>query len=164
MFFFFKQKTAYEMRISDWSSDVCSSDLGLAGRIIVRGDRPLEAGGEECMGGCGEIYRRLADDEARRFGGQFLEAAPPGVGDLTPGVAQAAVEALGQRFFRSGRGPGIGAGIVVGDIDAGHQADSQACLRQVALKVEATAVERVESGRELLVDSGKGVLGVSRHV
>src|SRR3546814_2974931 len=28
--FFFKQKTAYEMRISDWSSDVCSSDLRLA--------------------------------------------------------------------------------------------------------------------------------------
>src|SRR3546814_7934155 len=27
MFFFFKQKTAYDMRISDWSSDVCSSDL-----------------------------------------------------------------------------------------------------------------------------------------
>src|SRR3546814_10775627 len=30
MFFFFKQKTAYEMRISDWSSDVCSSDLAEA--------------------------------------------------------------------------------------------------------------------------------------
>src|SRR3546814_5592042 len=30
MFFFFKQKTAYEMRISDWSSDVCSSDLTLS--------------------------------------------------------------------------------------------------------------------------------------
>src|SRR3546814_1922652 len=28
-FFFFKQKTAYEMRISDWSSDVCSSDLAM---------------------------------------------------------------------------------------------------------------------------------------
>src|SRR3546814_3667071 len=28
VFFFFKQKSAYEMRISDWSSDVCSSDLG----------------------------------------------------------------------------------------------------------------------------------------
>src|SRR3546814_1756066 len=28
--FFFKQKTAYELRISDWSSDVCSSDLALA--------------------------------------------------------------------------------------------------------------------------------------
>src|SRR3546814_3988149 len=30
LFFFFKQKTAYEMRISDWSSDVCSSDLYLS--------------------------------------------------------------------------------------------------------------------------------------
>src|SRR3546814_7885294 len=32
MFFFFKQKTAYEMRISDWSSDVCSSDLWIVSR------------------------------------------------------------------------------------------------------------------------------------
>src|SRR3546814_6739421 len=31
--FFFKQKTAYEMRISDWSSDVCSSDLPLSQRL-----------------------------------------------------------------------------------------------------------------------------------
>src|SRR3546814_9255276 len=31
-FFFFKQKTAYEMRISDWSSDVCASDLGIGRR------------------------------------------------------------------------------------------------------------------------------------
>src|SRR3546814_959519 len=31
MFVFFKQKTAYEMRISDWSSDVCSSDLDFNG-------------------------------------------------------------------------------------------------------------------------------------
>src|SRR3546814_7717826 len=34
MFFFFKQKTAYEMRISDWSSDVCSSDLKSAQNIV----------------------------------------------------------------------------------------------------------------------------------
>src|SRR3546814_19505570 len=33
VFFFFKQKTAYEMRISDWSSDVCSSDLGVTGCV-----------------------------------------------------------------------------------------------------------------------------------
>src|SRR3546814_5759795 len=33
-FFFFKQKTAYEMRISDWSSDVCSSDLSAQGAQI----------------------------------------------------------------------------------------------------------------------------------
>src|SRR3546814_2839792 len=40
LFFFFKQKTAYELRISDWSSDVCSSDLGaveLAGAVTVAG-------------------------------------------------------------------------------------------------------------------------------
>src|SRR3546814_1832211 len=38
-FFFFKQKTAYEMRISDWSSDVCSSDLepAFAGHHIKTG-------------------------------------------------------------------------------------------------------------------------------
>src|SRR3546814_2440900 len=38
MFFFFKQKTAYEMRISDWSSDVCSSDLSCA--VALRRDGP----------------------------------------------------------------------------------------------------------------------------
>src|SRR3546814_20804868 len=37
IFFFFKQKTAYEMRISDWSSDVCSSDL-LDGILITTFD------------------------------------------------------------------------------------------------------------------------------
>src|SRR3546814_10133421 len=35
-FFFFKQKTAYEVRISDWSSDVCSSDLEI---VVTRPDR-----------------------------------------------------------------------------------------------------------------------------
>src|SRR3546814_8218956 len=34
-FFFFKQKTAYEMRISDWSSDVCSSDLFIRERSAI---------------------------------------------------------------------------------------------------------------------------------
>src|SRR3546814_6566429 len=38
VFFFFKQKTAYEMRISDWSSDVCSSDLVRVDRIDVSED------------------------------------------------------------------------------------------------------------------------------
>src|SRR3546814_6592740 len=44
--FFFKHKTAYEMRISDWSSDVCSSDLTLVAaalqRVRLRHDRALE--------------------------------------------------------------------------------------------------------------------------
>src|SRR3546814_8462261 len=41
MFFFFKQKTAYDMRISDWSSDVCSSDLRDAG-AVARCHRPAQ--------------------------------------------------------------------------------------------------------------------------
>src|SRR3546814_15761343 len=46
-FFFFKQKTAYEMRISDWSSDVCSSDLEAAGgdRHAADRDRAVRGGG-----------------------------------------------------------------------------------------------------------------------
>src|SRR3546814_1381708 len=42
LFFFFKQQTAYEMRISDWSSDVCSSDLAVNRKSIVEN---LFAGG-----------------------------------------------------------------------------------------------------------------------
>src|SRR3546814_12346555 len=38
LFFFFKQKTAYELRISDWSSDVCSSDLLAAALAIMARD------------------------------------------------------------------------------------------------------------------------------
>src|SRR3546814_5171795 len=40
-FFFFKQKTAYEMRISDWSSDVCSSDLQQVGLALA-----IQCGGQ----------------------------------------------------------------------------------------------------------------------
>src|SRR3546814_6838050 len=43
LFFFFKQKTAYEMRISDWSSDVCSSDL-LLQRPVPNRKADAEAG------------------------------------------------------------------------------------------------------------------------
>src|SRR3546814_5072965 len=45
--FFFKQKTAYEMRISDWSSDVCSSDLF---RLRARNpEREVTVGGNHMM-------------------------------------------------------------------------------------------------------------------
>src|SRR3546814_11160966 len=62
VFFFFKQKTAYEMRISDWSSDVCSSDLAgdTARRRPGREDVGGHVGtgelavGQECEGGNGD--------------------------------------------------------------------------------------------------------------
>src|SRR3546814_1348696 len=59
--FFFKQKTAYEMRISDWSSDVCSSDLEAqhADRDVVQ---LLLAGLEQLVAreGLEEVDQRLA--------------------------------------------------------------------------------------------------------
>src|SRR3546814_4259761 len=51
LFFFFKQKTAYEMRISDWSSDVCSSDL-----------RPFERADARCLIVCGQIVDEAPSD------------------------------------------------------------------------------------------------------
>src|SRR3546814_5694471 len=64
-FFFFKQKTAYEMRISDWSSDVCSSDLTF-GIASGRADKT------RCRR-CG-LRRRPADQrsEERRVGKQCV--------------------------------------------------------------------------------------------
>src|SRR3546814_2753476 len=85
--FLFKQKTSYEMRISDWSSDVCSSDLGdglveravvdevvvLAPFVAVGGAEPLGAGEAVGLGighaghaalGVGRDPRQLAVDVA----------------------------------------------------------------------------------------------------
>src|SRR3546814_2606484 len=54
-FFFFKQKTAYEMRISDWSSDVCSSDL-LLPCLPSRASLP-QASDSRSAGNCGRRAR-----------------------------------------------------------------------------------------------------------
>src|SRR3546814_3013977 len=65
VFFFFKQKTAYEMRISDWSSDVCSSDLSrsdlsaLRSGATVPGERRPCARGETDRGGAGARLRAV---------------------------------------------------------------------------------------------------------
>src|SRR3546814_13704347 len=56
-FFFFKQKTAYEMRISDWSSDVCSSDLGLCAAL----------GPDELLGRDRDHQSVLGDSDRRRI-------------------------------------------------------------------------------------------------
>src|SRR3546814_8569644 len=78
VFFFFKQKTAYEMRISDWSSDVCSSDLMKAAfrqhalyrkRLQLAAvdrfrDRQLAQAGQRCALGIGG--RRHAEAQETR--------------------------------------------------------------------------------------------------
>src|SRR3546814_1641958 len=68
LFFFFKQKTAYELRISDWSSDVCSSDLGVVGgpRDALF-DAPVAPG-------VGDADRAAADRRRRGVGPQLDRA------------------------------------------------------------------------------------------
>src|SRR3546814_11990492 len=65
-FFFFKQKTAYEMRISDWSSDVCSSDL--APEAARRTHRPAERLGGRLGVGLGREGRDLHEMAGGRGG------------------------------------------------------------------------------------------------
>src|SRR3546814_18200753 len=63
-FFFFKQKTAYEMRISDWSSDVCSSDLPARPLLVADRDHVIGEDAPEC----GVRDRRRAVLVRRRMG------------------------------------------------------------------------------------------------
>src|SRR3546814_6760631 len=71
VFFFFKQKTAYEMRISDWSSDVCSSDLSLRARR-GQGQAPRQGHGQGVEDGRrghllpGGLHRRDRPEEYPR--------------------------------------------------------------------------------------------------
>src|SRR3546814_21039369 len=58
-FFFFKQKTAYEMRISDWSSDVCSSDLLATAQIDWREIRPNLTGPVDGLGQLAHLCAQL---------------------------------------------------------------------------------------------------------
>src|SRR3546814_1169807 len=66
--FFFKQKTAYEMRISDWSSDVCSSDLpwldhnrwGVRHPLGARIDAPPSGASYAFLGAEGESLHQVA--------------------------------------------------------------------------------------------------------
>src|SRR3546814_4330843 len=78
--FFFKQKTAYEMRISDWSSDVCSSDL-LQGQ-----SRALELGDEVEPAGADHEH---ADQSAHR------PRFEPSLGEVRQGVGAGPAQGRG---------------------------------------------------------------------
>src|SRR3546814_14562969 len=86
-FFFFKQKTAYEMRISDWSSDVCSSDLAQSQHL------------DERLGGGGFVPADPRRDvEKHRRNRRPVVPDPEGF-----------VELGGGRIAREGEGEAIGA-------------------------------------------------------
>src|SRR3546814_9406909 len=92
-FFFFKQKTAYEMRISDWSSDVCSSDLAdfCAGAVLQ--DRVD-----------GVLRGRLA---AIAFGPEDRLAIIFEIGDKFAGLVLLDLEIMGHAILHSRAAPGV---------------------------------------------------------
>src|SRR3546814_5921881 len=83
IFFFFKQKTAYEMRISDWSSDVCSSDLDQPADQARRTacHRAAHGGGHKVVLGVAQVVGHFLHLD-RRVGDQrdvaVLDAGAPG--------------------------------------------------------------------------------------
>src|SRR3546814_5806005 len=77
LFFFFKQKTAYEMRISDWSSDVCSSDLSPVHAASPAGDQQghlADAQGDHDHHGDGVHHGRPRGDLLSADGSDHLLA------------------------------------------------------------------------------------------
>src|SRR3546814_6241930 len=96
-FFFFKRKTAYEMRISDWSSDVCSSDLGFRRDAVggVEGLLPLPAAvgllrrRHEAVGHLVGIEHHAAVDVAR--------GAPDGLDERGGGAQEALLVGIEDR-------------------------------------------------------------------
>src|SRR3546814_3611776 len=97
VFFFFKRKTAYEMRISDWSSDVCSSDLDA---LLAR------FGGEEFVVGLSNhdlhdavevaesLRRALVESPCGTQGHSIRISASVGVHTVTPGSVDSIDAAL----------------------------------------------------------------------
>src|SRR3546814_9788261 len=88
IFFFFKQKTAYEMRISDWSSDVCSSDLqALLHDLLDQRQVGARVDAEHLLG-------RAFEDAG---GGALGLGEPEDVGQIVFALGIVAAEALDQR-------------------------------------------------------------------
>src|SRR3546814_1455695 len=89
--FFFKQKTAYEMRISDWSADVCSSDLDVRDRLERLDDAAI-------VGGMDNRAGRMADEieqpDRRALAVEFGKIAehPPAQRDAGKGPACGGVD------------------------------------------------------------------------
>src|SRR3546814_8132746 len=90
LIYFFKQKTADELRISDWSSDVCSSDLARAGfsREYHRADPPLAQGART------QVRPRRRRHHARQY-----EPRPAVVG--APGARQRRLSRAGEEIGRA---------------------------------------------------------------
>src|SRR3546814_5855070 len=109
--FFFKQKTAYEMRISDWSSDVCSSDLVLnAGGSVTNQTHTAITGGNGGNGGLGkDVAGGLGGD-----GGTGILLSAGGSVTNQGGITGGAGGTGGTSILGSTGNPGAGGAGIVG--------------------------------------------------
>src|SRR3546814_4215578 len=115
-FFFFKQKTAYEMRISDWSSDVCSSDLRIETVKILP---PNGQNGPRLYGAITATGIARVEDKAPRRRRVFCMAVTSDVG-LGRGRPSSWSSAIDQLCYGGGdrrRLMVLAAGNLRGDID-----------------------------------------------
>src|SRR3546814_13045730 len=104
-FFFFKQKTAYEMRISDWSSDVCSSDL-LVARDVA--EVVIEIAAERAVDILEVAVERPAADVGPGGGIIGLDALGVGLGetrDAVPAAHARGIDHLQRPDERAGEAP-----------------------------------------------------------
>src|SRR3546814_8285789 len=95
-FLFFTQKSAYEMRISDWSSDVCSSDLKFDPRNVAQCNRrSIRIGAQndigELFGGCEAALRQNS-------GVEFRLSCQRKIADLAPGTLAVLLLNRSERF------------------------------------------------------------------
>src|SRR3546814_10737195 len=101
LFFFFKQKTAYDMRISDWSSDVCSSDLGAK---QTAGSLGRSAGHRRLAGRMRRLGTRQAE-KAARLVEHLAEGVEPAIeSDQIEEIAMLAGGGVGPFAGRAGTG------------------------------------------------------------
>src|SRR3546814_4262084 len=100
-FFFFTQKTAYEMRISDWSTDVCSSDLrvglGDAGQILIV-DHDQFGGVARLLVGFGDDEGDGIADEADALGLEHLAAGVEHLGAAGAEIGRASCRERGCQY------------------------------------------------------------------
>src|SRR3546814_151961 len=147
-FFFFKQKTAYEMRISDWSSDVCSSDLverrvlagdGVVGVVEDQFDRRLRHRLARRRAGKDHVGQRVA---AQAAGGALAHHPAHRVDDVGLAAAVRADHAghVGRQVQRGG----IDEGFETGELDRG-QAHAASGGLGAAPRTERRLLENLDS-------------------
>src|SRR3546814_5612679 len=104
-FFFFKQKTAYEMRISDWSSDVCSSDLVkiLKPLALPQGRLGLLKLGDLSGPACQAVRAALLTVYSRTYAGKIFQSFRSALAQSVESGLLAADPAAGMRIVTASR-------------------------------------------------------------